>query len=87
MLRSDLYDYSDAYIVEKGRISVTDNNVANRRNKKLTFNNNALFKSGISKINNTFIDNVEDLDIAVPIYIFLEYSNYYCDIGKFVELL
>ena len=82
MLRSDLYDYSDAYIVVKRRISVTDNNVANRRNKKLT-----LFKSGISKINNTFIDSAEDLDIAMLIYIFLEYSNYYSDIGKFVELL
>ena len=82
MLRSDLYDYSDAYIVVKRRISVTDNNVANRRNKKLT-----LFKSSISKINNTFIDNAEDLDIAMLIYIFLEYSNYYSDIGKFVELL
>ena len=64
MLRSDLHDYSDAYIVVKGRISVTDNNVANRRNKKLTFKNNVLFKSGLSKIDNTFLENAEDLDIA-----------------------
>ena len=41
MLRSDLCDYSDAYIVVKGRISVASNNVDNRRNKKLTFKNNA----------------------------------------------
>ena len=34
MLRSDLYDYSDAYIVVKGRISVSGTNSANRRNKK-----------------------------------------------------
>ena len=34
MLRSDLYDYSDAYIVVKGRISVSGTNGANRRNKK-----------------------------------------------------
>ena len=32
MLRSDLCDYSDAYIVVKGRISVTGNNKTNRRN-------------------------------------------------------
>ena len=42
MLRSNLYDYSDAYIVVKGRIRVTGTNDANRRNKKLTFTNNAL---------------------------------------------
>ena len=41
----------------------------------------------VSKINNTFIDNAEDLEIAIPIYNFLEYSNNYSDIRKFVELL
>ena len=55
MLRSDLCDYSDAYIVVKGIINVTGTNANNRRNKKLTFKNNAPFRSCISKINNTFI--------------------------------
>ena len=41
MLNSGLYDYSDAYIVVKGRISVTDNNDINRGNEMLTFKNNA----------------------------------------------
>ena len=63
MLRSDLCDYSDAYIVVKGRISVTGTNGANRRNKNLIFKNNAPSRLFISKINNTFIDNEEDLDI------------------------
>ena len=53
MLRSDLCDYSDAYIVLTGMISVTGINANNRRNKKLTFKNNAPFRSCISKINNT----------------------------------
>ena len=44
MLRSDLYDYSDTYIVVKGIISVTDTNNANRRSKKLIFKNNATFR-------------------------------------------
>ena len=44
MLRSDLWDYSDAYIVVKGRISVTDTNNANKRDKKLTFKNDAPFR-------------------------------------------
>ena len=50
MLRSDLCDYSDVYTVVKGRTSVTGTDNANRRNKKLTFQNNASFKSCISKI-------------------------------------
>ena len=45
MLRSDLYDYSDAYIAVKGRISAAGIDNANRRNKKLTLKNNAPFRS------------------------------------------
>ena len=75
MLRSDLCDYSDTGNVVKGWISVTGNNAANRRDKKLTFKNNAPFRSSISKINNTFIGNAEDLDIVIPIYNLLKYSN------------
>ena len=48
-----------------------------KRNKKLAFKNNAPFRSCISKINNTFIDNAEDLDIARPIYNLLQYSDSY----------
>ena len=77
MLRSDLYDYSHAYIVLKGRISVTGTNNANRRNKKLTFKNNAPFRSCITKINNTFIYNAEDLHIVMWMYNLLEYSDNY----------
>ena len=44
MLRADLCDYTDAYIVVKRRISVTGNNNASKRNKKLTFKNNAPFR-------------------------------------------
>ena len=75
MLRSDLCDYSDAYIVVKGKISVTGTENTNRRNKKLTFKNNAPFTSCISKVNNTLTDNAEDLDIFMPIYNLLEYSD------------
>ena len=57
MLRSDLCDYSNAYIVVKGRISVRGNNANNRENKKLTFKNKAPFRSCISKTKNTFIYN------------------------------
>ena len=73
MLKSDLCDYSNAYIVVKGRISVRGTNDANRINKKLIFKNNAPFRSCIS--NNTFLDNAEDLDIVMPMYYLLEYYS------------
>ena len=57
-------------------ITVTDTNDANY-NKKLALQNNAPFTSCISKINNTLIDNAEDLDIAMPMYNLLEYSKNY----------
>ena len=74
MLRSDLFDYNDAYIFVKGIISVTGTGNANRRNKNLSFNNNALFRSCISKIISTLIANA-DLDIIMPVYILLACSN------------
>ena len=77
MLRSYLCDYNDAYIVVKRRISVTGTDNANRRNKKLTVNNNASFRPCILKISNAFIDNVEDLDRVMPMYSLLEYSDNY----------
>ena len=56
LLRLDLSDYSDANIVEKGRITVEDNINANRRNKKIIFKNNDPFRSCLSKIDNNFKD-------------------------------
>ena len=76
MLRWDLCDYSDAYIVVKGRINVTGTDNANRK-KNLILKNNALFSSWITKINNSLIDNAEDLDIAMPIYNLFEYKDNY----------
>ena len=77
MLRSDLSDYSEAYIVVKGTITVEGDNNAKKRNIKLTFKDNAPFRSCLSKINNTFISNAEDLGIVMPIYNLLEYSDNY----------
>ena len=48
MLRSNLCDYNAAHFVVKGRISVTGTKNANRRNKKLTFKNNAPFRSCVT---------------------------------------
>ena len=55
MLRSDLCNYSDAYIVVKGTITVTDADNA-KRNKNVAFKSNAQFINCISKINDVQID-------------------------------
>ena len=69
ILISDLCDFSDAYIVVKGTITVTGTNNRSRKNTPLAFKSNAPFISYISKVNNTLIDNVQDLDVAMPMYI------------------
>ena len=76
MLRSNLWDFSDAYIVVKGTITVTNPDNA-KRNKVVAFKNNAPFINCISKINGVKIDNAEDLDVVMPMYNLLEYSKNY----------
>ena len=76
MLRSDLCDYAEAYILVKGKITVTNPN-NNGYDKKLAFKNNAPFISCISKINGESVENAEDLDIVMPMYNLLEYSKNY----------
>ena len=75
MLRSDLCDFSNAYIVVEGTITVTRTNNRSRKNGPLAFKSNAPFSICISKINNTLIDNVEDLDVAMNMYNLFEYGK------------
>ena len=65
MLRSDFCDYSDGYGVVKERISVTGTDNGSKRYRKLIFKYNELIRSCIWKINNTFTENAEDLDIVM----------------------
>ena len=76
MLGSDLCDFSDAYIVLKGDITVTGPNNA-KRNKSVAFKNNVPFISCISKINGVQIDNAEDLGVVMPMYNLFENSKIY----------
>ena len=69
MLKLDLCYYSDVYIVVKRAITGEGDDNDKTRNKKLIFKTNAPFRSCISKIDNTFINNAEDLDIVMPITI------------------
>ena len=57
MLRSDLCDYSDAYIIVKGTIIIEGRNNRDIKNRSLALKNSAPFISCISKTNKVFIDN------------------------------
>ena len=81
MLKSSLCNYSDAYILVKGTISVNNtaaaDAAANNTNKKVTFKNCAPFTNCISEIYNTQIDNAKNIDIIMPMYNLIEYSANY----------
>ena len=84
MLRSNLCDYSDAYILVKGKITVTApgvnndaNNIRNKRNRPVILKNNAPFVSCITRINGELIEDADDLDIVMPMYNLLENSKNY----------
>ena len=83
MLRSSLCDYADAYILVKGTITVTraaDHDTAKQldeRNRDVIFKNCAPFTKFISRINGTEIDNGQDIDIVMPMYNLIEYSDNY----------
>ena len=79
MLKPSLCDYSDAYILVKGTINVNNTAAqgaaANNTNKKIIFKICAPFTNCISEINNTQIDNAKDIDIVMPMYNLIEYSD------------
>ena len=81
MLRADLCDYSDAYIVVNGNITVTVNrgdlDNIQTYDKRIAFKNNAPFISCITKINGDFIENAEYLDVVMPMYNLIEYVKNY----------
>ena len=71
-LKSSLCDYSDAYILVKGTITITGNHPKDRQNRPLILKNNAPFGSCTTKINGELIEDADDLDIAMSIYNLLE---------------
>ena len=83
MLRSNLCDYADSYVLVKGTITITgagDDDAAKRldeRNKSIIFKNCVPFTKCISRINNKDIYNAQDIDIVMPMYNLIEYSDNY----------
>ena len=87
MLKSDLCNYTDACILDKGTITITGtgNDAAARqldeRDEGVIFKNFASFTKCISRINGKNIDNAQDIDIAMPMYNLIEYSDNYWNIS------
>ena len=75
MLRSDLCDFSNAYIVVEEDITLEGDNDTNKQNKNRVFRNNAPFINCIW--NGVKVDNAEDLDVVMPVHNVLEYSRNY----------
>ena len=87
MLRSNLCDYADAYILINERITITGAGAdgaarwADERDKGVIFTNCAPFTKCISRINNTDIDTARDIDIVMSMYNLIECSNNYSKIS------
>ena len=83
MQKSSLCNYSDAYILAKGKITFTGRGTdaqarqANERDKGLAFKNCAPFTNCISEVNNTQVDSAKDIDIVMSMYNLIEYSDNY----------
>ena len=83
MLKSNLCDYSAAYIFVKGKITVTGAGAhaaarqADEKDKGVAFKSCAPVTICFSEINNTQIDNCKDIDIVMQIYNLIEYSDNY----------
>ena len=74
VLKSNLCDYNDPYILVRGNISVTP-----APETQVAFTNCAPFTKGITKIDWTTIDDAKDLDLVMPMYNLTEYSPNYSE--------
>ena len=84
MLRSSLCDYSDAYILASGTITFKALAAGGRNNDiQVVFKKCAPFTNCISEISNTQIDNAKQIDVVMPMYNLIKYSDNY---GNTIEI-
>ena len=77
LLESNLYDYSDTYILVTGDITVTRRNAANEdialnAATQVVFKNCAPFKDCRTETNGTFVDYADFINITMPMYNLIE---------------
>ena len=75
VIKSNLCDYSDAYILVTGDITATGGDA----NTKAAFKNFAPFTKCVTHINDEHVDNADNLDIVMPMYNLIEYRDNYSD--------
>ena len=73
-IKSSLCDYSDAFILVTGNITVAANN-----DTDVAFKNCAPFSTCTTKINDMFVDEANHIYIAMPMYNLIQYSDNYSD--------
>ena len=75
VIKPSLCDYSDTYIIVTGNITATGGDA----NTRVAFKNCAPFTKCIKHINDGHVDNADNLDIIMPMYNLIEYSDNYSD--------
>ena len=75
VIKSNLCDYSDAYILVTGDITATGGDA----NTKVAFKNCAPFTKCVTHINDEHVDNADNLDITMPMYNLIKYRDNYSD--------
>ena len=80
-IKSSLRDYSDTFILVTGNIAVVANN-----NTDVALKNCAPFSTCTTKINDAFVDEANHIYIAMPMYNFIEYSDLFTYVRKFMAV-
>ena len=78
VIKSSLCDYSDAYILVTGNITATGGDA----NTRVAFKNCAPFTKCITHVNDEYVDGANNLDIIMPMYNLIEYSDNYLDTSR-----
>ena len=76
-IEASFCDYSDAYILIRGNINITNGD----NNTKVAFKNCSPFEKCRTEVNEIFTDKPEHVNITMPMYNLIEYSDNYSDIS------
>ena len=88
MIRSNTYNYSDAYIHVKGTISITNTGTTaapNNANKKVILKSS--ITNCISDVNNTQINSANDIDVVMTVDNSIIYLYSFENIRKFMDII
>ena len=77
LLKSNLCHYNNVYILVRGNITIKGDNGA-----EVAIKNCAPLIKFITKVNGTTIDDIEELDLVMPMHNLLQYSSSYSDTTK-----